>query len=99
MTCGISPLVQYWKVSTDCYESPLRGRNGLSATIENRKYVVMEPDLGGWNNIRMSLEVAIVFALVTGRILVLPPHQILYLLNQNKKWGRTINQALRIIST
>ena len=85
-TCEISALVRYWKVSTDCYKSPLRVKNGLSASPEDRKYVVMEPDLGGWNNIRMSLEVAIVFALVTGRILVLPPHQILYLLIQNKKW-------------
>ena len=84
--CLISPLVKYWSEDADCYESPLRALNGLSTAPDNRKYVIMEPDLGGWNNIRMSLEVAIVFALATGRILVLPPHQVLYLLNQNKKW-------------
>lgn len=35
----------------------------------------------------MALEVVILFALVTGRILVLPPDAVLYLLHMNKKWG------------
>ena len=34
-----------------------------------------------------ALEVAILFAHVTGRVLVLPPHAVLYLLHMNKKWG------------
>ncbi len=34
----------------------------------------------------MALEVVIVIAYVTGRILVLPPKAVLYLLAQNKKW-------------
>ena len=84
--CRISPLVKYWHTTTDCYTSPLREKNGLSASVSDRRYVVFQPDLGGWNNIRMSLEVTIVFALVTGRILVLPPRSVLYLLNKNKKW-------------
>lgn len=84
--CQISPIVKYWHTSTDCYTSPLRTKNGLSAAVDERRYVVFQPDLGGWNNIRMSLEVTILFALVTGRILVLPPRSVLYLLNQNKKW-------------
>ena len=88
-TCEASELVRYWSGSTDCYESPLRDVNGLHAAPRDRKYVVMEPDLGGWNNIRMSLEVAIAFVLVTGRILVLPPHQILYLLATKTRNGRT----------
>ena len=40
---------------------------GLSNPVaEERKYVIMQPDLGGWNNIRMALEIAILFAHVTG---------------------------------
>jgi hypothetical protein len=44
--------------------------------------VTFEPDHGGWNNIRMSMEVVLVFAFVTGRTLVLPPEQPMYLLNK-----------------
>jgi len=39
-------------------------------------------DVGGWNNIRMQMELVMVFAFATGRTLVLPPDQPMYLLNQ-----------------
>ena len=41
-------------------------------------------DTGGWNNIRMQMETVLIFALATGRTLVLPPDQPMYLLNQGK---------------
>jgi hypothetical protein len=44
------------------------------------KYISFAPDRGGWNNIRMSMEVMFVIAAVTGRTLVLPPKTPLYLL-------------------
>lgn len=47
------------------------------------KYITFVPDCGGWNNIRMSMEIIFVIAAVTGRILVLPPKAPLYLL----QWG------------
>ena len=87
--CMISKnLLRYWEETTDsCYVSPLRQQYGLQApNVTDRRYVVFQPDLGGWNNIRMALEVVILYALVTGRILVMPPHAVLYLLNGNKKW-------------
>ena len=87
-SCRISPYVKYWDEDADCFPSPLRNFSGSSQPIEDRKYVVFQPDLGGWNNIRMALEVVIVFAYVTGRILVLPPNAILYLLHFNKNWGK-----------
>ena len=52
----------------------------MSAPSRARKYLIFQPDLGGWNNIRMALEIAILLAKVSGRILVLSPPAVLYLL-------------------
>ncbi len=41
-------------------------------------------DVGGWNNIRMQMELCLVFAYATGRTFVMPPDQPMYLLNQGK---------------
>lgn len=88
-TCPIShSLLQYWEDTTDCYHSPLRSNSGLQAPLADRRYVVFQPDLGGWNNIRMALEVVILFALVSGRVLVMPPDAVLYLLASNKNWDK-----------
>ncbi|KAL7459060.1 hypothetical protein ACHAWC_010805 [Mediolabrus comicus] len=38
-----------------------------------KKYITFEPDRGGWNNIRMALEIVVVFAAATGRILGFVP--------------------------
>ena len=58
------------------------------ATSEGR-YLTFEPDMGGWNNIRMSMEIIFVLAAVTGRILVLPPKSPFYLLGQGKENARS----------
>jgi hypothetical protein len=44
------------------------------------RFLTFEPDHGGWNNIRLQFEVAIVFAHSTNRTLVLPPKKHYYLL-------------------
>ena len=49
------------------------------------KYLTFEPDEGGWNNIRMSMETATVLAQAMGRILVLPPEQGIYLLGNDNR--------------
>jgi len=99
-TCEVNPTIRYWldhdedEFGATClYESPLRATSGLSAPLLDRRFVVFQTDLGGWNNIRMALEVAALFALVTGRVLVLPPDAVLYLLVGNKRWGENMNSV------
>lgn len=46
------------------------------------KYLTFEYDNGGWNNVRMSLECLIVLGHATGRTLVTPPQQHMYLLGE-----------------
>jgi hypothetical protein len=53
-----------------------------SVLSQEGRYVVFQPDLGGWNNIRMGAESVVMFALATGRTLVLPPNAPWYLLNK-----------------
>lgn len=52
------------------YRGPLyRGLSDGNAT----KYLTLEKDLGGFNNIRMSLECAVAIAAAMGRTFVIPP--------------------------
>lgn len=51
-------------------------------------FLTFEPDRGGWNNIRMSMEILFVMAAATGRTLVLPPRLPLYLLGHGKEGAR-----------
>lgn len=48
------------------YQSPLAEEN-------SSRYVTLEKDLGGFNNIRLSLECGVAFAAATGRTFVIPP--------------------------
>lgn len=87
-TCPLYNYVRFWNrrfSPADCYESPLRPKTREKTPYKDMKYVVFQPDGGGWNNIRMAAEVVIVFAHMTGRTLVLPPPAKLYLLNLNQK--------------
>jgi GDP-fucose protein O-fucosyltransferase len=49
--------------------------------------MTFEPDGGGWNNIRMAMETVVGLAVATGRTLVLPPAQRMYLLGQGHGTG------------
>lgn len=72
----------YWNdpqgVTDQEFLSPFR-HNGT-----DEKYITFTTDKGGWNNIRMSMEIIFVVAAVTGRTLVLPPKEPLYRLNADK---------------
>lgn len=77
-----------------------RDRNFVSpfkqASSDEESFMTFEPDAGGWNNIRMSLEIIIVLAAATGRTLVLPPKTPLYLMGDNK---HSFDQFFDLFST
>ena len=54
-------------------------------SLKPKRYLSFEPDLGGWNNIRMEFEIMVVFAAATGRTLILPPDAPLYLLQKDSQ--------------
>jgi hypothetical protein len=77
----IAAEMVYWRdIPSDAkFQSPYANYG------QNPKYLTFEPDEGGWNNIRMSMETATALAHAMGRILVLPPEQNMYLLNKDKE--------------
>ena len=50
----------------------------------DEKYITFSTDRGGWNNVRMSMEIIFVIAAALGRTLVLPPKEPLYRLAADK---------------
>lgn len=96
----ISALVSYWddplsdadrSFRAPFWEKPLTttaaavGATDKLNTTKPKRYLSFEPDLGGWNNIRMEFEIMVVFAAATGRTLILPPDAPLYLLQKDSK--------------
>jgi len=85
----ISHLVSYWddpRSDVDrAFQSPFLDPPPAHTTKTKRtRYLSFEPDLGGWNNIRMEFEIMVVLASATGRTLILPPDNPLYLLHKDK---------------
>jgi len=72
--------VIYWRrvPGDDGYESPITPHHDE----HHDKYITFQYDQGGWNNIRMGMEIVIVVAHAMGRTLVIPPEQRLYLLGK-----------------
>lgn len=77
-TLDVSDLV-YWNSPQG--KRDLEFVSPFSDVDDETKYVSFEFDRGGWNNIRMSMEIVFVFAAATGRTIVLPPEMPLYLLS------------------
>jgi hypothetical protein len=86
LVCGgkkVDSEIIYWReVQGDAeFESPITKHHGE----HDDRYITYEYDQGGWNNVRMSMECMIVLAHSTGRTLVVPPQQHLYLLGATHK--------------
>lgn len=77
----IAAEMVYWRdIPSDAsFVSPYKTTGG------ERKYLTFEPDEGGFNNIRMSMETATATAHAMGRTLVLPPEQNMYLLGKDHR--------------
>ena len=58
------------------FDPPFEGKK-----TDKTKYISFVPDRGGWNNIRMNMEIVFIIAAATGRTLVLPPPVPVYLLS------------------
>lgn len=64
---AVSEMIWWHDIPSDTqYRSPFFDEN-------KARYLSFEPDGAGFNNARMGMEVAIVLAAATGRVLVLPP--------------------------
>lgn len=72
----------YWRdiPSDAAFKSPI-GNNDEGG---KKKYLTFEPDGGGFNNARMSMETIVVMAHAMGRTLVMPPSQGIYLLRKDR---------------
>jgi len=64
------------------YLSPMHPSVDPRTDPSVERYLAFEPDHGGWNNIRMAMETALVMGHATGRTLVLPPEQRMYLIDK-----------------
>ena len=75
----------YWRdIPTDSlFRSPIHAHS------TKKRYLTFEPDGGGFNNIRMSMETMIVMAHAMGRTLVMPASQNHYLLRKDRDKQRT----------
>ena len=80
----------YWNdpqgIRDQNFQSPFAEQSDLG---QKRRYLTFEPDPGGWNNIRMSMEIIFTLAATTGRTLVLPPKAPFYLLGTGEKNARS----------
>ena len=71
--------------SDSSYLSPMHPLNDPHTPDDTERFLTFEPDSGGWNNIRMAMETALVMSHAMGRTLVLPPEQRMYLIDKGGK--------------
>ncbi len=85
----IDEMVFWSDVPSDsAYLSPMHPLLDPNTPDDVERYLTFEPDHGGWNNIRMAMETALVMSHSMGRTLVLPPEQRMYLLDKAHSNGQ-----------
>lgn len=69
----IAKEMVYWEdiPSDSLFVSPFKKKDVT-------QYLTFEPDIAGWNNVRMAIETVVALAVAMGRTLVLPPDQPLF---------------------
>ena len=83
---AVDEMVFWSDIPSDAsYLSPMHPLNDPRTPDDVERFLTFEPDHGGWNNIRMAMETALVLSHAMGRTLVLPPEQTMYLLNKGGK--------------
>lgn len=89
-----------WRSDQNQSWKSMNSTNNINENDENDEnddnttsYITFEYDLGGWNNIRMGIEIILVFAHITGKTLVLPPSKQLYLLDKSSKRLNLLNNT------
>ena len=88
-TSRISSRIEY-KDDFMVYWSDIKSDSKfLSPFYDENKYLTFEPDMGGWNNIRMAMETMFILAHAMGRTLVLPPEKKMYLIRDDSKGHKT----------
>ena len=86
----IDEMVFWSDIPSDAsYLSPMHPLNDPFTPDDTERFLTFEPDHGGWNNIRMAMETALVMSHAMGRTLVLPPEQQFYLLGKNAEKHKT----------
>jgi GDP-fucose protein O-fucosyltransferase len=73
----------YWQdIRTDYdFRSPFSSYDATDVATDgtrsdHRRFLTVEPDAAGFNNYRMAMEVHVVLAVATGRVLVIPPARV-----------------------
>ena len=85
----VDEMVFWSDVPSDAdYLSPMHPSVDPRTDSSVERYLTFEPDHGGWNNIRMAMETALVMGHATGRTLVLPPEQRMYLIDKGRDSGQ-----------
>mmetsp|Transcript_775 Transcript_775/g.1319 ORF Transcript_775/g.1319 Transcript_775/m.1319 type:complete len:544 (+) Transcript_775:274-1905(+) len=80
---AVKEMVYWSDIPSDSkFVSPFKLNN--NAKGGTTQYMTFEPDGGGWNNIRMAMETVVAMAFATGRTLVMPPAQRMYLLRKDR---------------
>eukprot|EP00986_Skeletonema_menzelii_P008974 scaffold3935_cov142-Skeletonema_menzelii.AAC.5 len=75
----IDEMVYWSDIPTDAdYLSPMQTLKDPYTPDDAEKFLTFEPDIGGWNNVRMAMETALVLSHAMGRTLVLPPEHKIY---------------------